>query len=204
MKGQFTPLGAIILVAVMISLLSMAYIWGKPLIDEQQMVLLYGYSKSKHIEIRDAISEVASSEGSQASVLVELTRMDMHINEGVPYSGTIIQDNSIDFVMDVKRSIIPGEDWKVVDPEEKLAKTVGEMGSDRAAVILAREQNGRLTVRLWYRDLKDPNNSGIYRINLLKDKTSVISGGVSKLVFKNTGEYRSDKYTFTNITVFVE
>ncbi|MFH1786866.1 MAG: hypothetical protein ABH829_04435 [archaeon] len=198
MRGQFTPIGAILIVAILIALISWTYLWAIPVIEKQKTAVLYEYSKSELEEMRDAVRSVAGAEGAQRTVNVNLKSLEFRLNErGGEFS------NSIDMKIgsDVK---LLSDSWSVVDSSEDDKEAVGVLGEDNAGVIIGKQEKGILFLRLWYRDLYDSQTKNYYRINLVRSTPWIVESGRQEFVLKNTAQYKEGGYITTNITVSVK
>ena len=204
MKAQFTPLGAILIVAMIVSLIAAAYIWSDSMIQTQKAYVDYTYAKNKQIEIRQAIDLVAGGEGRQELVDVNLERIWLEVNEGAPYGGTTksfsIEGNSIDLIADSSGKVFL-EPWKDIDPNAPITP-IGQLGEHEAGLIMGRNEGEKDRVKLWYRDLYDGDD--YYLIRLKRSSPWHLESDRSTLIFTNTGETKENGYWITEITVSVK
>ena len=204
MRAQFTPLGAILIVAMIVSLISIAYIWSDSMIDTQKAYVDFVYAKNKQMEIRDAIDVVSGGEGRQELVTVDLDRIWLELNEGDPYKGTInsftIESNSLDLIADSSERVLL-DDWTDIDPDDEISP-VGKLGEDSHGLIIGRTEGDKDRIRLWYRDLYD--GESYYRVELKRSSPWNIQSDRTTLILTNTGERASNGNRITQITVSVK
>jgi len=206
MKAQFTPLGAILIVAMVVSLISLAFVWSDMMIEKQKMIVDYTYAENKMAEMRDAVWVVSHGMGRQEAVDVNLERVWMSVVEGWPYErdgeGYRITGNYIDLVMDIDVDILEQGAWIGLKPEGEIER-FGLLGRDGMGVILGRNYGEKTVLRLWYRDLFDADAKRYYRVRLLKEKPWKLESDKQRLVFTNTGEEKEGSYIVTNVTISV-
>ena len=201
MRAQFTPLGAILIIAMIVSLIAVSYVWSDSMIETQKAYVDYTYAKNKLFEIRDAIDVVSGGEGRQELVDIDLERIWIEINEESPYKGTTtsftILGNSLDLIVESSGKVLD-ENWRDIDPTTEISP-VGKLGNDEAGLIIGRTEGVKDRVRLWYRDLYDGED--YYRIELKKSSPWNVESDRTTFVFTNTGETIESGYYITKITI---
>ena len=196
MRAQFTPLGAILIVAMVVSLISVAYVWSDVMVEKQKMIVDYKYAENKIDEMRDAVWAVSHAGGRQEVVDVNLERIWMVVNE----EDLGKYGNSIDLIMDTQVDILEIGDWKGIDPDEEIG-SFGLLGQDEMGVIMGRNDGRETILRLWYRDLFDTGSKKYYRVKLLKSNPWNLESDKQRIVFTNTGEERIGDYIVTEVTL---
>jgi len=203
MKAQFTPLGAILIVAMVVSLIAISYVWSESMIQNQKAYVDYVYAKNKLSEIRSAIGFVAGGEERQELVDVDLERIWLEVNVGDSYSGTLsdfkIESNSLDLLVMSSDKILTSS-WKDIDPDAEITP-IGQLGADDGGLIIAKDEGDTDRVSLWYRDLYDGEE--YYRITLKRSSPWNIESDRTTLTFTNTGQVKEDGAWVTEITVSV-
>ncbi len=200
MKAQSTQISVILLFLITLTLITMVYVWGNPIIQRGRAAVSYEYSLSKLSEVRSAVSSVSATEGSQYTVDINLEGVLFTVLEGAYINQTNeTANNSIQLRL-LHTSNLAGS-WVLIDPEEDDMSHIGNLSSDRSGVILGRSDGAETILRLWYRDLYDNHTDTTYEIRIIAGE--ILGGGGSRrsIVVRNNGTTVSGNTVTTDVVV---
>jgi hypothetical protein len=155
-KGQVEVVSAVLLTGIMISLVSVAYFWGLPVIEKQKDQTKLNEMEVFMKDFNSAVKEVAN-EGGRRELTVNLPGT-LKFVESPSY-----MDN-ITLIFDSQGSLIaPGETIYLVGDN----RTEAPIGSESGIItVLSERMNGnyRIKMKLYYRNLTSGEEK--YRIDL--------------------------------------
>lgn len=152
--GQTQIISAVLITGIAIAVVSIAYVWGVPLIQKGQVATQVTNAENLMISIERSINDVIQA-GGQRSVQVNLEG-NLEVSES---------DNAIVYTIRTRGANIAA-DWVPIN-EDEMFGVIGtdqeqfpaEVGKDRSGVIIARAvpvgNEYDTTYRLAYRELVD-------------------------------------------------
>jgi hypothetical protein len=172
MKGQITPITAILLTGVVVALLGVAYFWGTPLIEKRGIITEFETMESFTLRLDDAISDVSNNRAGSKTISIPIGSVQV-----IPETHTSEQNNSIIVEFVVNQQML-FEDSLVPIETTNLAET-GTFGVDKPRTITLTSErfDGRFKLKfdIHYRTLFTQQEKG-YRISLNSGAPGPISG----------------------------
>ena len=207
-RGQAEALSLILIVAILLVVIILTYVWGRGLFESQRTRSTVDYVTSKLFEIRGAILAV-SHEGVNSSRVVQL---DVPVGELIVLNGTFcssnrMSENLIAFNITTTSKLIESEDWISIDPTESNSScNAGYEGSSASVLMGKTEKIGTSytnSYSLWLRNLTHSNgaSNNFYVINITPGTTTKVSGGSHRVVVRNAGTTNVSYTIYTSIQV---
>lgn len=207
-RGQAEALSFILLVAILVVVVILTYVWGRGLFESQRTRSTVDYVTAKLFEIRSSIIAV-THEGVNSSRVVQV---DVPVGELIITGGNFCSNknmagNSIAFNISTSSKLIQSEDWVSIDPTESNTSCDAGYENSSASVLLGKaEKIGNSytnSYTLWFRNLTQPNGAtnNFYVINITPGTTTKVSGGSHRVVVRNSGTLNSSYTIYTTIQV---
>lgn len=205
MKGISVLVTMLLVTAMVISFIVMAYLWGLPLLQKSMDRAKYDSSLEKLKDLKRGV-ESAAKLGSE-SVDISLDSGDVLM---VYYDGSLAK-TIIDLKVKVGSQLIPSS-WVPVGgffelpyhPEDPKKEVIGTYGIDSFGVIVGRNLGDKLEFKLVFRSLIDEYGR-YYALNLsCITPCTAGSPGRHTIHFKKAGETINSTHTIINIQSWVE
>jgi len=200
-KSQVDIVSAVIIVIISLTLFSVAYLWGWPLIQKRQDSALveraFKYFDPNNPNSLEKRIQYVANFGGEQTFFIDLDGVWI-LNE---YDRESPENNSITFTFSSKVSqIAPNFGWIPFSPN---IQEIGKIGLDEPSVIFGRadSKGGRynITFKVWFRELENIDGSKGYKINLVKDPSGKLAS-TSKYLKISRGNIitqQSDEKTLT-------
>lgn len=154
-KAQTEIVSTLLIIGVSIATVSVAYLWGVPLVQKGQSTGQLQASEAIMAQIAGAISDIIQN-GGQKSISLELEG-PLEVSDA---------DNAVIYTILTKRAGVASNEWTPMNDDDTFGiagtpqeQNVGVYGSDKDGVIIARASpadSGFFTeYRLVYRELDD-------------------------------------------------
>lgn len=180
-KGQADILSMSIILAISISLFSVAYIWGVPLIQKYQsratVTRVSSYFDQNNANSLPSEIEYVANNGGEKTFISAVDGL-WQINE---------DDDSIAFSFFSKVTNIASGDWRALTygTGTTCPPSYGLVGPDRVSVVCAKADaagNGyNVTYKIWFRELNETTASG-FKIDLIKQSGVTASTSTGKSI----------------------
>jgi hypothetical protein len=164
MRGQTQAMSVIIITGIIISLVSAAYIWGKPLIEKRSTVAEFSSIESFIIDLNDNIVEIANNGEGRATLEIPFGVLKL-----IPYDDADPDNNSLILEHYVSQPILFNS---TIPIKTTNIEEVAEYGEALPRVILMEvspfTEGHRLHMKLHYRELDSdtlPRKGYIIRLN---------------------------------------
>lgn len=154
-KAQTEVISTVLLIGIGVAVVSVAYLWGIPLIQKGQSANRLQSAESTIFQIEGAVLDVVRGGGQKT--------MDVFIDGPLEVSDT---DNSIIYSVRTKKVGVAASDWVPLNDDNMFGvsgtaqnDSVAMRGSDKAGVIVARasatDKEYITEYRLTYREIDD-------------------------------------------------
>jgi len=170
-KSQVDIISAIIIVIIALTLFSVAYFWGMPLIQKRQDTALVErafkyFDPNNPNSIGKKIEYVANFGGEQTFSIDLDGIWILH-----PCDENSLENNSLLFTFSSKVSnVAPNLGWIPFSPN---INEIGKLGLDEPSVIFERADSTgdryNITFKAWFRELENLDGSKGYKICLVQD-----------------------------------
>ncbi|MFB6075665.1 MAG: hypothetical protein ABEK17_00835 [Candidatus Aenigmatarchaeota archaeon] len=187
MKGQTQIMSAVLLTGIMVGLISVAYIWGGPMIQKQKDIVKLNNMENFMENLNKEIRDVAKN-GGTSKLNVDLPGLLRIVNNG---SGC---NNNVDkIILEFETqgtAIEPGTEIVLEGEDKSVTKP---MGNEAGVILEKAEKMGdkyRMSIKLFFRELVGQEDS--YIINLVPSRRtqigSIRSGSLERtIVITNIG-----------------
>ncbi len=157
-KAQAEVISALLIVGITVAAVSVAYLWGVPIIQKGQSTSQIREAEALMTDIENAIADVVQN-GGQRSIDLKLQGF-FEISE---------DDNSIKYSIISKKAGVARTEWVPLNDDETFgvsgtnqSQNIPIYGTDKDGVIMAKasqlEDSYAVDYRLAYRELDDLNN----------------------------------------------
>jgi len=207
-KAQAETVSFLLISLLVIIMVLTAFVWGSGVLDERKESYNAVRMKTKMLEMREAILNVAQDGENATKVLsVSIDRGKVYLDTSfIPVvCGQQRRDNGIIYEVDTKEEIVNSENWVNYDPYENESGdlcTTGGPSLSYPAVLFARSigqgEKGKYTTQylLSFRNLKDAaaNEHHIIRIgtSAIGQYSTGIGEGTHVLMVRNEGSTYDD------------
>ncbi len=216
-KAQSTALSMVLVIAILVVVVLLTYVWAKTLYDSQKTRTSADYVQSKLFEIKRAVLAV-SHEGQNSSRIVRLDIPDgkLILNNGsfcTNYaSGNRMLNNSIVFNITTNSRLIGSDDWISIDTTESNTSCDAPYDNSSIAVLMGKsEKAGNSYVNsytMWFRNLTQLNGAvggfpknNFYIINITGGDVMSASGGSYTLIVRNMGTSNISYAIYTTVRI---
>ena len=184
MKGQSDIVGMVLVVLISISLLSLAYTWGMPLIQKKQ-------DTTKYERVFSIFDPNNPNSFERKIIYVANTESDYVFSSD--YSGNWILDQnensvSFSFVSKVTGVKASNEWFSLIPSKSCLANQEGVLGVDEPFVVCVKSKpigdSYEITFKIWFINLTDTSQGKKYYIELFPVSLATSEGKTVRIQFQ--------------------
>ncbi len=207
-RGQAEGLSTVLLVAIIVIVTIVAYIWGTGLFESQKSRSTVDYMTAKLFETKSAILAVTHDGLNSSRIIqVDVPVGNLLVTGGSFCSSGNMSGNSIAFNLSVPKKLVDSETWVSIDPTESNSSCDALFENSSAAVLIGKaEKVGNSYVNsytLWFRNLTQQNGAtnNFFVINITPGESTTAAGGGHRIIVRNTGTSNSSYTIYTTIQV---
>lgn len=207
-RGQAEGLSTVLLVAIIVVVTIVAYVWGTGLFESQKSRSTVDYMTGKLLDMRSAVLAVTHDGLNSSRIIqVDVPVGDLRVTGGSFCSSGNMSGNSIAFNLSTAKPLIDSATWVSIDPTESNSSCDASSENNSQAVLMGKaERIGNSYVNsytLWFRNLTQPNGAtnNFFVINITPGDSATAAGGGHRVIVRNTGTINSSYTIYTTVQV---
>jgi len=197
LKGQTPVLSYLLVLGVLMSSVSVAYLWGVPLLKKGSVNSKISDAQQTMLQMNNALENVISNGGESSTTFVSYGRVKITSEDNSVYY--VLRTEKTPYATNVWIPLTTDNTFSVPGTEEANSKAI--LGINTPSLVLVRAEpigNGEFFIifRLALRNLIDQQGN-IYKYELIPQGTTSVENGQHKIIFRKG----SVKKTIENGTV---